>query len=109
MTCFSNNAYKFDPSGNICLSEARDIFYEANLQIFPNPIHDSFILSVNENIATALKDIGIYNVVGERMRSIDPNLQNRYEIDVSGLAGGIYFIKCVFSDGQGVKKIVVNR
>ena len=73
------------------------------VKIYPNPARN--ILHIN-NVNNA--DINIYSITGQRVKTIN-NVNGNQDIDVSGLASGIYILK--MQDGQNtrVEKIQVVK
>ena len=76
---------------------------------FTNPAHDQLSISLNENIAKSLKEITIYNLMGAKIKTISPTQQSEYQIDISSLSNGVYFIQCSFADGIATKKVIINH
>ena len=73
----------------------------SEMQVYPNP--SSSVFYIKNRIG---KKKALYNVTGELLFSTKED-----EIDVSRLAKGVYYIKCL-SEGQsgedGVKKVIVE-
>ncbi len=111
LDCFTNDVIKSirDGKNYSCLSRIENVYFENNIQIFPNPVSNQVFISLNGNIAAGLKEVRILNVTGALVKTIPSIKQNTYQIDVDGLVNGIYFVRFSFADGQGVKKIVVNH
>jgi len=76
---------------------------KANVQIYPNPVSGK--LNVKSNKAP--NKIMLYNIFGELVIVPEISLgSNYYQLELSDLSNGIYFINILFSDGQIVKKII---
>lgn len=76
------------------------------ISISPNPMTNSFILSgINDIVAvTIVNSLGI-EVKGNRTFVAS----DKQEVDVSGLAGGVYFVQMRTASGMMTKPIVVMR
>lgn len=72
------------------------------LTYYPNPVKHILKLSYSEK----LTDVIIYNIVGKQIFAKKLNA-NKEEIDMSGLADGIYFLK--LSSGEKLKTIKVIK
>lgn len=62
-----------------------------DIQLFPNPANNQIIIS-NSNSAFTLNHLIITDAYGRTVNQIDAAGRNNYEIDLSHLAEGIYFI-----------------
>ena len=76
---------------------------ENNITIYPNPANDKITVenpSCNDNAM-----ISIYNIQGQLLlqQSIK---QQKTEINISGFAGGIYYVKVKTDKGNAVKKFI---
>lgn len=100
------NVYPFFESGNIMISDReRGVFIvrltgnaasvnnaEINsIEIFPNPVNN--LLTINSK-DTAIQKVEVLNIIGKKVIQLN-NLDtlNRYQLDVSNLNEGLYFIK----------------
>lgn len=70
---------------------------EAAINVYPNPFTDYIFVNVNEKSI-----IGIYDLSGQRVLS-QIATQGNNRVDTSGLASGIYFVKC------GSKRIKMEK
>lgn len=75
-----------------------------NINIYPNPAKDIVKLSVATSQQSAVR---IYNVIGMKVDEIEMN-SNEIEINVSGYKPGIYFINVETSNGNIIKKMIVE-
>lgn len=73
--------------------------------VFPNPSNGSFIVTTNDN---NLKTIVVYNVMGETIFT-SGEYESKVEIDLSGIADGIYFLKVENENFFETKRIIVQR
>jgi len=76
--------------------------------IAPNPASGMVHISFSQSTA-GLKNIRITNTMGQQVKSIGVSGQNTdYNVDLSGMSKGIYFVQCIFADEMISRKIVVE-
>jgi len=89
------------------------IFYDAvndfqidSFKIYPNPAHSKVTIEGVE-----LNCIEIFDVVGRKLSSVHPTITSSlYQIDISHLQAGIYYIKLFSKENQVVtKRFVIVR
>jgi len=68
---------------------------------YPNPVKDVLNLRANENI----DNVDVYNLLGQRVYSIQPNSIS-HQLDMSSFDNGAYFVKVVIGDSEGTTKVV---
>lgn len=83
-------------------TSASDGFSEqgGNLKIFPNPVHSTFFLELNENTDTD-GILNIYNFEGRLMLSMRISGIESKSINISHFPKGMYI--CHFSSPKGIK------
>ena len=98
--CSSDTSKNFNVT-NVGISELSN--NETNINIFPNPINDKFsIVLDNQNIYYNLE---ILNTTGQII--LNKRLINSVEqIDLSGQAAGVYFIKLQSVNNSIIRKII---
>jgi hypothetical protein len=70
-----------------------------NISVYPNPSNSVFTVSMkNEN--ERIKDIEVFNVLGENVYSQFNIPDPTFKIDLSSQADGIYFLRALTEDGQ---------
>ncbi len=70
------------------------------LSIYPNPNNGEFFITTEEEMTLSL-----INELGQVVKKLDVNSKNNYQVSVSNLPNGIYFVV-----GEGLnKKIVVSK
>jgi len=75
------------------------------IEVFPNPVQD--ILYIKNNGETELQQITLYDAKGQQILMTDTdNYKSSYEINVSELAEGIYFLELTSETGIIVEKII---
>ncbi|MDD4555272.1 MAG: T9SS type A sorting domain-containing protein [Bacteroidales bacterium] len=77
--------------------------------IFPNPTAGRFTLMAKGSITPGPVQIEIFGMRGEQIRSERIYLENKLERDLSGVPGGIYFVRIGTGDSQEVHKLVLTR
>jgi len=78
--------------GDVVLSEV--------VSLFPNPVQNTLQISAENSII--IKSIEVYDVLGKQL--LQTNTVN--QIDVSGLANGLFFVKIETDKGVVVKKVI---
>lgn len=81
------------------LSTPESIFSSNSVSVYPNPVRD--YLSIETKYA--LKKIEIYNMTGQQIYA---NPQPDFQVSMSSLKPGIYFLKIETNAGIDVKKII---
>ena len=83
-----------------------DYQFDANINVYPNPASDIVCI---ENINSPV-NISIVNINDQVVRNASFNGADKRQVDISGLANGIYFIKMTSNDNkQIIRKVVVNH
>jgi hypothetical protein len=78
---------------------------ENSLNVYPNPFSEVIYLSNNNR--GGLKSIAVINVLGEVVYQNSFSGQtNPIELNLSGLAKGVYFIRELTANGAGAKMII---
>jgi alpha-tubulin suppressor-like RCC1 family protein len=87
---------------SLCLVPAAPISIRENklsaekISFFPNPSQGKFLL---ENEQLKLKRVEVYNIQGQKIRTVEANGSSLIEIDMSGCPAGIYFGHCLGENG----------
>jgi type IX secretion system substrate protein/fibronectin type III domain protein len=68
---------------------------------YPNPIKDNMTLNAQENI----EQVELYNLLGQQVMIKQPNVAT-YQMNVSALKTGVYFMKVKVGDKTGTYKVV---
>ncbi|MDR2825063.1 MAG: T9SS type A sorting domain-containing protein [Prevotellaceae bacterium] len=88
------------------------IFNDNNLKIYPNPVVDKFIIN-NEQLT--INNVEIYDISGRKMNNFQFHRQTnsmenyQFNIDVSALSNGIYFVSAGNKTGKFIKKTHNNN
>ena len=98
-------------TATIIITVKETLITDDDFRIFPNPASVIVSLKFIENVD--VKNIYIYNTQGRLMLSLDARLmknRDRYNINVSRLPEGIYFISAHDeSDHEYQKKLIIKR
>ena len=78
--------------------------YENQITIYPNPTKDRLHIEMMPSLH--INAISLINIQGQIVRSYKPNTT---QLDVSGIAEGIYFIKISSSEGYIIKKVLIEK
>jgi hypothetical protein len=80
----------------------------SSLSIYPNPTKGELNLSIN-SAAETLRDIVVLNIMGQQIITVQGiSGKDVYQINLSGLSKGIYFVKCDFESATVVRKIIME-
>ena len=75
-----------------------------NFNIYPNPVDSDFTVTLKKT-STRNSELEIYNILGEKVYK--SRIQNqKSEINISDLPGGIYFVKLISEKQIFTKKII---
>ena len=83
----------------------------SSIRIYPNPANKSLTLALSkgEGTATKIEAVEIYDIYGRHNITFQGfETLERFEVDISTLQKGIYFIKIQTSSGTLVKKFIKN-
>lgn len=82
---------------------------EKSLSIFPNPTTGIINVAFDPG-SDELQQISILNTLGRKVYEVDTrgNSKDFYSVDLSGLAGGIYFVQCSFVSGCITRKVLLE-
>ena len=81
-------------------------FIPFKFTVSPNPVVDVINVSNSENILTS--EININDVNGRSVKSLKINNLNNFQVNVSDLNAGIYFLNITSDAGKVVKKFIKN-
>jgi Secretion system C-terminal sorting domain len=102
-----NDAWRFTPTCNVCTGVGiNETKAEANIAfVSPNPATNQLTI---DNGKLKIKEIEIYNVLGEKVFSEQPQTSNfrTHTVDVCHLTSGIYFLKVKREKEEMVTKFV---
>ena len=98
--------YNDNPWGGVCYKTGSSGIntYENQVNIFPNPAKDRLHIEIKESLN--IHAISLINIQGQIIRCYEPTTT---QFDVSGIAEGIYFIILSSSEGDIVKKVLIEK
>ena len=77
-----------------------------SVNVYPNPNTGSFVVNVGG--LQGLK-IEIFNLMGEVIATPDNSRDGIYEVDLSGQAAGMYYVRIQSENQVVTKKVTVNK
>ena len=82
---------------------------EETISVFPNPASE--MLTISSSNPIQLKYIGIISLDGKRVKHYQPGNAklNSFELDVSGIQTGLYFLRLQTEKGLVTKKIMISN
>ena len=86
-----------------CATTSSAAIADNNTNVFPNPFHDQLNVDLGLNIA----DVVVYNAVGTPVLS-RTGLTGVQELNLQGLALGMYFVQISQEGGKKVTRVVKN-
>jgi endoglucanase len=99
---FNINWLKFDLTSSMDVKKMGS----PEINIFPNPAKDKVFIRSGPTRGIAYQ---LYNLHGQKqLTGKFGAFSENYELDVSGLAGGIYFLQVVSNENTSVHKIIIT-
>lgn len=90
-----------------CELGIEEVALERNLSIYPNPASD--FISVELKNSQVITEVSLLNNLGQVMTSVSNNgSTSKMNIDVSGMATGLYFVKVNTENASVTKKLIVK-
>lgn len=81
------------------------IFLDEKVMVYPNPAHDLLTVDVNKiSDHLTAKELDLYSYMGQLIRRIPYNGSNMYQISLTDLNSGVYFLHVTMTDGSEVTK-----
>jgi hypothetical protein len=103
-----NQLYVHCPSGPITSSENVTQNQANDFRIYPNPSSGKFVLSFT-NSQAFLKNLSVYNILGEKIFGQQPDFYNQYiTIDLGKHPKGIYLLQMQIGKKIVTRKIMVE-
>jgi len=91
-------------SGNV-VDDLPQVSTEETLEIYPSPVIN--VLHIDSS--KPLKNIDIYNSIGEKLVSKKESATTNATIEVNNLSSGLYLVSIEFTDGTIVTKKVFKK
>ena len=95
-------------SESTIIDNVRDLRFDLDWKLFPNPNEGNFQITLTGELVTEL-ELMIYNALGQVVLTQNRfPVGNRLEVDAHFLPAGIYEVIVITDDGKGVKRMVVR-
>jgi hypothetical protein len=94
----------YDATGGTGINQIDD---SKELILYPNPARDVVIIENKKNFN--MKQVIVYNVVGQMISSDKADSQNKHKLNTSGLASGIYTIRIETDKGFVIRKFEIMK
>lgn len=78
------------------------------LNVFPNPVHSTLMLSLGEDGSNPMEEVSILNYQGQRISIQKISGQTCVTLEVKNLAEGIYFLEVKTMDEHLIRKMFVK-
>lgn len=78
-----------------------------SVNIFPNPANENITVNIHSQVKDG--EISIFNIQGQMMLKKNVVSQEKTEIDISGIADGVYVLKISAYEGSVMKKLIIRR
>jgi hypothetical protein len=100
-----NGSFTLTASDSSVLSTNGLSLENTKLMVFPNPAKENVSISLSNNIK--IEQVEVYSILGDKIitqKSIDTS--NKFTVNISGLASGVYFIKAKTENGILSRKMI---
>lgn len=102
---YQNSGHGF-ASGQVRMYDISTVLSTENFSskrfvIHPNPTSDKTTITLQED--QQLEKVNIYNTLGQLLKT-----DNKYELNISSLAKGNYFVEVITNQGKATKTIIVE-
>lgn len=105
------DSYSLTQQGNILTWPTAVSSIEINneFNVFPNPSNGNFTLNFAKKL-DELKSISVVNMYGQLIKNIEVSDQavQSYNININGVASGMYYVQCHFEGNTLQKKLVIR-
>ena len=90
------------PDGSL---DTEQFLMDENVKVFPNPAMDNLNIEFIQN-GLRNSNITIYNILGQKVKSVNSNFESLTNIDISDLNSGIYVLKIKNSTSELTKRFI---
>lgn len=105
------DSYNLTLQGNILTwpTDVSSIEINNEFNVFPNPSNGNFTLNFAKK-SDELKSISVVNMYGQLIKNIEVSDQavQSYNININGVASGMYYVQCHFEGNTLQKKLVIR-
>jgi hypothetical protein len=92
---------------NAIANSTSDISEKNNISVFPNPTHDYFTIQLHD-VSQGLNRIELTDISGKIVHAENISFNGRYQVDISHLSKGIYFLTVSSNSGLQTQKLIKN-
>ena len=88
-------------------TERKDVPKDEVLRIYPNPFGERFFVRLPEGTEGRVR-VTVANVLGQKVHEVEAEAgaYDRLQVDMSGKAEGIYFVRIRWNEGEKVLKVI---
>ncbi len=92
---------------NAIANSTSDISEKNNISVFPNPTHDYFTIQLHD-VSQGPNRIELTDISGKIVHAENISFNGRYQVDISHLSKGIYFLTVSSNSGLQTQKLIKN-
>lgn len=81
-------------------------FEAGNLSVYPNPVND--IITITDKGNTSFNSISITDINGRTIKAVETGNVSEFQMNLSDLNAGVYFLNISSESGKAVKKFIKN-
>ncbi len=101
---YGRSAYKLDLSSNPLSTETSVIVED--ISVYPNPASDQVNIVLSNS--TENVSVSLYDTMGRIVVDKVTSEENRIELNISGIASGVYYLKIFIAENSVVKKLIIK-
>jgi len=90
------------PDGSL---NTQEFLSTEDVSLFPNPVTDILNIDFTQNKLENTKLI-FYNILGQKVKLVDNNIESLIKVDISDLNSGIYLLKIKNSSSELTKRFI---
>src|SRR5690554_1963 len=90
-----------------CALGTADFWNETDITLYPNPTADGLVLATSDEVA--ISEVRIFDINGRLLEVLEFQIDKEVSIDVSHLAGGIYFLRIKDDIGISMMKKFIKQ
>jgi hypothetical protein len=87
-----------------CVGIETQVSNGSGISVYPNPAND--FLTIRSDVAA---DMTIVNELGQSVQSLKLEVANNYQVSVTGLSSGVYFITSIKNNVMFTQKIIIMK
>lgn len=82
-----------------------DVAASVNMSVYPNPASSMVTVSAG----SAIRSLEVVNALGQKVASVQNVGADRYEMSVSGMESGVYFLSVTTDNGTATQRLTVVK